>query len=58
MGTALVLGLIFIPLYIHQLVSESQRGKVIKKRERIFFDRNPYATVLYTAMKGETSKWV
>jgi hypothetical protein len=56
-GTALVLGIVILPLFIKQMLEKYDRWKRIRDREKMFFDRNPYATVLYKVKKGETTRW-
>ncbi|MFP4457907.1 MAG: hypothetical protein ACLFPS_09670 [Clostridia bacterium] len=63
LGSALIIGTIALGAYIHQLLQRYTRWKRLKNREKQFFNRNPYATVLYrtlesNANRGESTKWV
>jgi hypothetical protein len=60
MGIALIFSpllLIYIGKKIFDFLDWYKARKIRKRKEKMFFDRNPYATVLTRVMEGESSKW-
>jgi hypothetical protein len=60
MGIALIFSpllLIYIGKKIFDFLDWYQARKIRKRKEKMFFDRNQYATVLTRVMEGESSKW-
>ena len=58
LGSALIILTLLIGAEIKNWINEYRRKRLLQRREKQFFNRNPYATILYHTMKGETSKWV